>query len=96
MMRKALADPIIGPQILDLFAQMVRSLGGHIDEDLLSGAKRNLPMFAYTTQALPPSSQPPIEHVCEDLSRFDTLPEHDIMVTSPVCRGYSSAGRRDP
>ena len=45
MMRKALADPVIGPQILDLFAQMVRSLGGRIDEDLLAGAKRNLPMF---------------------------------------------------
>jgi DNA (cytosine-5)-methyltransferase 1 len=38
---------------------------------------------------------PTAEHVCEDLVRFDhgEMPAHDILVASPVCRGYSNAGQ---
>ena len=38
---------------------------------------------------------PEAAHVCEDLVRYDhgMMPEHDILVASPVCRGYSTAGR---
>lgn len=38
---------------------------------------------------------PEAAHVCEDLVRYDhgLMPEHEILVASPVCRGYSRAGR---
>jgi DNA (cytosine-5)-methyltransferase 1 len=38
---------------------------------------------------------PTAEHVCEDLVRYDhgEMPEHDLLIASPVCRGHSPAGR---
>lgn len=38
---------------------------------------------------------PAAEHVCEDLVRFDhgLMPDHDVLIASPVCRGHSKAGQ---
>jgi DNA (cytosine-5)-methyltransferase 1 len=38
---------------------------------------------------------PEAEHVCEDLVRFDHghMPDHDVLIASPVCRGHSRAGQ---
>ncbi len=40
-------------------------------------------------------NHPTVEHACQDLHRFDfnELPEYDLLLASPSCKGHSNASR---